>query len=673
MPRLRTLAVATLLAAVILVIAGQLTPSGGHAAHGAYRAQVDAFLSGRLALSEQPDALLHDLAWTEHGVQQVWGLGVPLWQTPFEVAGRAIGLSPFPDRIAMLAWLALVGYVLSRGFRRGGDQREPWFADAGTLVIAALLPAFIALLRGKIGVYEEAAIYAYGAAMILFGGLAGFARRPSARGYLMLLAFAGITGLIRPTVWFYGLATAIVATAIWLHRERAARARALRVVALGAALFVAGGAILYATNVRRFGSGGEFGHRLNVHSLPGNIVATRFSYPFERVGIGEAAVELVGATFDRPEKLSKKGFYQEALHAGQSAAPRWREYYFTTFSWPYLPILALGLVFAVLAWRRRGEPDPEARWLGAWALLGLVPLVAFYLWSPSVSSRYQLDLAPGFVALLVIAWRQLALHARATVAIGVLLVAWGVAIATSKTTAPRNTGPVDRGTAELAAYRISRPIIHARDLASGYDLADPLLPVQTDIVPGFERCTDVFGEPITCEAPPMAGDVHLVGERDELGWIVARAVVPEADEPVCEIVEPACRLPMTVRDDTVLEQIAVTPPSLYLNAFGWDFATGRVPPATYVYVEDPAFVELDVATLVPAEDAGIDWSRAARVSIAGHQLRLLSLATTGHGARLRFVSDRPLPGIRVAFLAFGDDRDLDQPQSSFALRRVRWR
>ncbi|HEY5934839.1 MAG TPA: hypothetical protein VIU61_09395, partial [Kofleriaceae bacterium] len=276
MPRLRTLAVATLLAAVILVVTGQLSPSGGHAAHGAYRAQVDAFLSGRLALSESPDALIHDLAWAEHGVQQVWGLGVPLWQTPFELVGRAIGLTPFPDRIALLAWLALVGYVLARGFRRAGDLREPWFADAGTLVIAALLPAFLALVRGRIGVYEEAAIYAYGAAMILFGGLADFARRPSVRGYLVLLAFAGITGLFRPTVWFYGVGTAIVATTIWLHRERSART--LRITALGVALFVAGGALLYATNVRRFGSGGEFGHRLNVHSLPGNIVATRFSY-----------------------------------------------------------------------------------------------------------------------------------------------------------------------------------------------------------------------------------------------------------------------------------------------------------------------------------------------------------------------------------------------------------
>ena len=662
-PRLRTLAVAVLLATAGLAITRQITLDGWHAAHGGYRAQVDAFLAGRLALSEHPDALLHDLAWTEHGVQQVWGLGVALWQTPFEVIGRAIGWTPFPDRIPMLAWLALMGYVLGRGFRRRqAPDDEPWFVGPGTILIAALLPAFVSLVRGRIGVYEEAALYAYAAAMMLFGGLAGFARKPTARGYLVLLAFAGVTGLIRPTAWFYGLATAVIATAIWLRRSEQHR---LRAVAIGVALFVAGGAVLYATNVRRFGSGGEFGHRLNLHSLPGNIVATRFSYPFERVGPGEAAIELAGATFDRPEQLSKKGFYQQALHRGQSAEPRWREYYFTTFSWPYVPILGAGIAFAILAWRRRGERDPEARWMGPWAVLGLVPLVAFYLWSPSMSSRYQLDLAPGFVALFVIAWRALALHARAAVAISGLLLAWGTAVVTSKTA--RNPGPVDRGAAELAAYRISRPIVHAHELPAAYDLTDPLLPIATDVATHFDRCADAFGDSITCEAPPMAGDRYFHGERDELGWIVSHAIVPDADEPVCRAEELACRS-STIAGEAVAETVTTTPPALYLDAFGWDLETGNVPPATYVYVDDPQFIELDVGA-----ERDVDWSHAARVSIAGRQLRLASLATTAHGARLRFAVERPLPGIRVAFLAFGDDRELAHSQASVTLRRVRWR
>src|SRR5258705_3713175 len=101
--RLRTLAVASFVVVVAFVATRQI--GGGYAPYGGYRAQVDAFLGGRLALSDAPDALAHDLAWTDQGVQQVWGLGVPAWQTPFELAGRAVGVSPFPDRVALAAWL----------------------------------------------------------------------------------------------------------------------------------------------------------------------------------------------------------------------------------------------------------------------------------------------------------------------------------------------------------------------------------------------------------------------------------------------------------------------------------------------------------------------------------------------------------------------------------------
>src|SRR6185295_12101691 len=225
---------------------------------------------------------------------------------------------------------------------------------------------------------------------ILLGGVVALRRKPTTARYLLLVGCAGLTGLIRPTVWFYGLATALVASAILL---RAQGRPALRAIALGTALFIAGGGVLFATNLARFGRGSEFGHRLNLHSLPGNIVATRFSYPFERAGTVETATELVASLFDSPERRSKRGFYQTGLHHGQSPLPRWREYYFTTFSWPYAPAIAAGLVLGGLAWRRRG--DPFARTLGAWAVLGGGPLFVFYLRAPAVSSRYQLDLAPA--------------------------------------------------------------------------------------------------------------------------------------------------------------------------------------------------------------------------------------------------------------------------------------
>jgi hypothetical protein len=710
--RLRSLAVAAVTAALLLVVTRQLGPGGCHAPHGYYRAQVDAFLGGRLALTEHPDGLVHDLAWTESGVQQVWGLGAPAWQTPFEAAGRAVGVSPVPDRIAMLAWLALMIYALHRGFRR--RDREPWWVSAGTVVIAALLPGFVALLRGKLGVYEEAALYAYSAAMMMLGGLACFVRRPTAAGYVLLVGLAGLGGLFRPTVWFYGAATLVVATIVWVHHVRARASvatttrgpgpgagggRWARAVALGVALFVAGGGLLYATNARRFGRGAEFGHRLNLHSLPGNIMATRFGYPFERASAGQAAAELFGGLFDRPEQRSKRGFYQTGLHLGQQPIPRWREYYFSTYSWPYAPLLVAGLVLAALAWRRRIDADPAARWLGPWALLGLLPLLIFYLWSPAISSRYQLDLAPGFVALLAIAWRSFARYARAGVAITALLLAWGGAVATSKVTRPRTGGgPVSAATAAEAAYRISRPLPAARALPAGHDADDPAWGTHSDIAAAFVRCADFAGAPVSCDAPPLPGDLRVVGARDAAGWLVRYVRISDMPEladgapPLCRPAEPAdpagsstssaaepprCDGPPTIGTDpdaVALAEVAAPQP-LYLDAFGWDLETRRVSVATYFFAEDPRFVELEIEHAPEGDARAItDWTREVRVAVGLIHLAPVAAADTARGVRLRFEAPAPLrPGLQVIFVAFGPDDRLDRPRSDFRLHAIRWR
>jgi hypothetical protein len=710
--RLRSFGLAVLLALVVLVACRQIALHGGYAPHAAYRAQVDAMLDGRLALTRAPDGLIHDLAWTPSGVQQVWGLGAPLWQLPFELVGRIFGVSPFPDRIALLAWLVAMWFAVIRAFRprdvgeaRPDDQRR--FAGRtraldtramqfGAVLITALLPGFVALLRGRIGVYEEAAIYAYGAALMLMAGVIAVLRKPTTARYVILVGFAGLTGLIRPTVWFYSLAAVLIATAILVRNHGRAPGRA---IALGLALFVAGGAALYATNAARFGSGTEFGHRLNVHSLPGNIVATRFGYPFERVGTVAATQELIGSLFDGPERRSKRGFYQTALHRWQSPVPRWREYYFTTFSWPYAVAIAAGLAIAALAWRRRG--DPFARTLGAWAVLGGAPLAVFYLHAPSLTSRYQLDLAPAIAALLVIAWREaVARWPRASLA--VLVALWGTAVATSKVTRPRGASdPVGRDAAARSTYAISRAIEAERRLPPGYDLADPLLPIWTDVAEDFARCIDARGEPIACDAPPLPGDVVIRGHRAGREWFVERAAIP--DEPLApECVPiggarqlgngddrgegddgrgdgddgddgggsgPRCIAAPTVRDDptAVDDGGFVGPPALYLNGFGWDLATGQVPPATLFYVEDPQYIALDVAG-----PPGTDWDRAVRVALGLDRLRLVAAADTAGGARLRFAVPHRT-GLHFAFVAFGPDDQLDRPRSAFRLRSIRWR
>src|SRR6185503_2493941 len=345
-----------------------------------------------------------------------------------------------------------------------------------------------------------------------------------------------------------------------------------RAIALGLALFVAGGGALYVSNAARFGSGTEFGHRLNVHSLPGNIVATRFGYPFERVGTVAAAEELIGSLFDGPERRSKRGFYQTALHRWQSPVPRWREYYFTTFSWPYAVVIAAGLAIAVLAWRRRG--DPFARTLGAWAVLGGAPLLVFYLHAPSLTSRYQLDLAPAIAALLVLAWRE-AVARWPRVSLAVLVALWGTAVVTSKITRPRGVSdPVGRDAAARSTFAISRATEYDHRLPPAYDLTDPLLPIWTDVAEDYARCSDARGAPIACDAPPLPGDVVTRGHRVGREWFVERAVIP--DDPPAPECRPIgddgagdgsrCSAAPTVQGDprAVDQGDLVGPPALYL-------------------------------------------------------------------------------------------------------------
>jgi hypothetical protein len=678
--------VGAVIAVVIVGVCHQITLHGAYAPYPAYRAQVDAMLDGRLALSRVPDGLAFDMAWTPSGVQQVWGLGAPLWQLPFEAAARAVGWSPFPDRVPFVVWLAAMMIAVLRAFRprdvgepRPDDHRhdvgrthaiDSRSLQIGAFLLTALLPGLVTLLRGRIGVYEEAAIYAYGAAILLLAGLVALRRAPTATRYLVLVGFAGLTGLIRPTVWFYGFATIVVASLLLV---RCRGRQALPALAVGAVLFVAGGAALYATNAVRFGRGSEFGHRLNVEELPGNLTATRFSYPFERAGAIEATAELVGSLFDGPERRSRRGFYQTGLHHWQSPRPRWREYYCTTFSWPYVPAIAAGLVLAALAWRRRG--DPFARTLGAWAVLGGAPLVVFYLHSPSMSSRYQMDLAPAIAALLVIAWRACATRWPRR-GLAVLAVLWIAAVATSKyNRRARVAEPIDREAAARATDRISHPVAEPRALPAAYDLADPYLPAALDLPDDELWCGAAGGARIACDAPPLPGDFAVAARRAGDRWQVDRYVRPDlgpAAGDACPASDSddalACPAPTgALGDPGAIHDLATTTRPLYLNGTGWDLATGSVPPALLFYVDDPAYLAVDVTG-----PPGTDWSSAVRVAVGLEHPRLVAVADTATGARLRFEGALPR-GLQIAFLAFGPDTALDRDRSAFGLRSIRWR
>jgi hypothetical protein len=274
--------------------------------------------------------------------------------------------------------------------------------------------------------------------------------------------------------------------------------------------------------------------------------------------------------------------------------------------------------------------------------------------------------------LLLLAWRAAALRWRP--ALVVLVLAWLACVATAHIAKmTRATKPVGHDAAALAAHELSHAAAAPRTLPPAYDLADPWVVTYTDLVASFARCSDLDGRAIDADGSALPGDRCVVGDRDGQSWRVAETVVPdepELDPLVCELAPPACPLEPTPANDGDVVATYLPPPALYLNVYGWDLATGQVPPATHVFVEDPAFIEVDVATL---DGAPADWTRDVQVAVGREHLRLVSLADTGDAVRLRFEGDHLGRGLQVAFLAFGPDSALDQPRSRFALRRIAWR
>ncbi|HEV7558386.1 MAG TPA: hypothetical protein VGO00_23110, partial [Kofleriaceae bacterium] len=338
------------------------------------------------------------------------------------------------------------------------------------------------------------------------------------------------------------------------------------------------------------------------------------------------------------------------------------EYYFSTFSWPYLPLLVAGLVVGLRAWRRH---ERGSRWLVAWAILGGTPLAVFYLHSPSMSSRYQLDLAPGFAALLVIAWQAGAswLHGRRRGLVAVVALAglWIAAIVTSRYYRPRiGSEPVDRATAAASTYAISRPVAVPHPLPARYSADDPKLP---PYLTGdhFDRCSDVHDAPADCDQDAKTGDRRVHGVRTTGGWQLTSSEIVD-DPPTCMPDELACLGMPTIATAAARALSTITTPApLYLNGFGWNLETGAVPPATYFFVDDPKFIELVV-----------DGDGDVRVAIGLQHLRLVSTRLTQNQRVLRFEGDDLPHGLAVCFVAFGSDEHLDQPTSGITLREIRW-
>ncbi len=127
-----------------------------------HRAQTEAFLRGQLALSTNISDLADDLCWSECGVQQVWGLGVPLWRLPFEAVARIWSDRGFPDRLALAIFGAVTAYVVLRAsnqlagcerYLEKGKSPSEVTPTRPYALLVLLFPPFLSLVMARGDVY----------------------------------------------------------------------------------------------------------------------------------------------------------------------------------------------------------------------------------------------------------------------------------------------------------------------------------------------------------------------------------------------------------------------------------------------------------------------------------------------------------------------------------------
>jgi len=604
-----------------------------------HRLQTEAILHGRLSLSDTPSSIGPEsgFAWAEDGVQQVSGLGIPVWRFPFEVAARLIGQPGFPDRLAFAAAILIVALQLFNAWlspifqnlinqQSAAPKSIDLISSIGLITLLLVFPPFVNLLRTSLGVNEEVLAYVYIYGISLMAGLVGLIRHPSWLKYWCVCLLSGLGGLVRPTLVFYGIITVALA-AIWVIFSSRLCFDPIQTQApiplkpgsrsisrfiswrlwVGLLGFAAGGLILFYTNQVRFGNGFEFGHKLNIVSgFPGVIYATRFDHPFKHEPSGSAARELFGALFSVKE-LNGYDAYRPLFFSGQSETVRWRVFYFLTFDWSYAGLVLAGWVLGIwliVRLLRNQSTDVEQRegngmskeciGMALWSLGSAALLATFYLRMPCLSSRYMMDFAPAFAGAIGVFWLKLS---TASLQRGwmrqmrnwfffIILIGWGGA-----------------------------------EIAQGH--SDN----------GLHSAT--WKEVVT-KMEPLAGKLNLPDSAYVEGFDFKQTGIPE-------------------------------------NGRGWENTTNTVAPAVVLFIKDPEYLELEVSVAGGKPLANPPFIRA---KVGLELLKEERCERMPHSWLLRF--SRPMRaqyqhGIQPLFLAFGPQEELANRRTSYRLLYVSWR
>ncbi len=380
-------------------------PDALFSAYLGFRHQTDAFLQGRLSVTDLPivSGQVQDYAYSAAGgVQQVWGLGVPALRLPFEAAARVFGFQAFPDRLLWIFFTAIALHFLGRAILNWLRSRFPEVDRTqlfliGTLgiLLFVLSPPLIGILQTRMAVYEEAIYYSQLFCWPLVALALHIDVAPS-RTKLRSLAFmCGLAALFRPTTALFSIPLAL---AVLWQQSRRAKTTGVRVSAISFLLLLSlGVGLTLVTNKVRFGAPFSFGHELNFSGDPVNIRMLRFGQLTPDIPIVDRVRELGGALFF-PLNPNGYRFYISKIIMGQSEQIRFREFYFDNFGWVTL-LLLLGCSVALVRSMKSSGSIARAPLCVA-SICGVLLISIFYLCSPSLTSRYLGDFSTAFSSLL---------------------------------------------------------------------------------------------------------------------------------------------------------------------------------------------------------------------------------------------------------------------------------
>ncbi len=366
-----------------------------------YRLQTNAFLNGKLFLSPRPYGAIFDTLWTEHGMSQNWGLGVPLLRLPFEWSARLCGQSLFPDKLTVLFYLALMIVLLNIALRSvlnvfGIAAHSLTGLLTRWYLISWILfcPGIYELIKYKIDIYHEAIFYGYMYSCLLLALFWVHLRKPSNRNFLVLCLVSGFAILVRPTVFFYGSTTFALA-AVYVYQDT----RNIRLLILGILCFCLGMFVELWLNYVRFGSIFEFGYSACLTTWsPCNYFLRFNDSPFRREPLLSASKELIGALFFN--------------NAWVSSTFRCRDTFYNSYNILYLIVLlGGGFLFVILTlynfFRRSFFDKRKNTFLKiiyfslSWGMICFGGLFIFYLQAPCTASRYWADFAASLSAILI--------------------------------------------------------------------------------------------------------------------------------------------------------------------------------------------------------------------------------------------------------------------------------